>query len=188
MNPVTAYVSPASTDMPRLPRRKESCLPTVIHFNRPGRDDITSPSASELWVMTRVREALASQFVVSPVGEDPAWSHHEDEELGIPPLGTMAFISISSPPLWIQLETQYWHAPAADNLRMQVYVLETGTEGRRARAVGPDTAKLWSSLGLTVSGARWSTAWTIESEQDHSVVAAIVRMVQALAATPVATS
>lgn len=140
--------------------------------------------------MTRVRESLPATFEVSQIAEDPAWSHHEDEELGIPPLGTKAFFSISSPPLWLQLETEYWHAPAADSLRLQVYLLEPtpGSDGPRVGAVDPETAQRWSSLGLTKAGAGWGARWQVHSEQDHAVVAAIVRMVEAIIATPRATS
>lgn len=161
-------------------------MPAVIRFNQPKRDDITSPTAAERWVLTRVREALAATFEVSEVCDDPAWSHHEDEELGIPPLGTMAFVSISLPHGRVQLQTQYWHAPAADALLLHVYAQWPGTQDAGVRFAHPTTAQRLSSLGLERWSASWGTTWQIRTEQDHAVVAAIVCLVEALAATPFA--
>lgn len=161
-------------------------MPTVIRFNQPKRDDITSPTVAELWVLTRVREALAATFEVSEVCDDSAWSHHEDEELGIPPLGTMAFVSLSLPHWRVMLQTQYWHAPAADTLFLHVYEQRSGTLDAWVRFAHPTTAQRLSSLGLERWSASWGTTWQINREQDHAVVAAIVCLVEALAATPFA--
>ncbi len=159
-------------------------MPTIIHHNRPNSGDLTSPTAAELWVLTQVREALVPRFEVSEVWEDQAWSHHEDEELGFPPLGTMAGFSIVLPQLWLQLETGYWHAPADDTLSLHLYNLNLSAPGGKFRSPNAKTALLLSSLGLKESGGEWHALFMVRSAQDHAVVAAMVRLVEGLAAIP----
>lgn len=159
-------------------------MPTIINHNRPKNGDITSPTAAELWVLTQVRETLALRFEVREVWEDQAWAHHEDEELGFPPLGTMVGFSIALPQLWLQLETQYWHAPGDDTLSLHLYNLNLSAPGGSFRSPNAKTALLLSSLGLKESGGAWYALFKVRSAQDHAVVAEIVRLVEGLAAIP----
>ena len=162
-------------------------MPTVIRLNGPQSGDITSPTAAELWVLTQVREALALRFEVREVWEDQAWAHHEDEELGFPPLGTMVGFSIALPQLWLQLETRYWHAPGDDTIDFRLRLPEDAKLLKRAEGyllTDPKTAQQLSSFGLRVTSTRWYTSWKVCSAQDHAVVAEIVRLVEGLAAIP----
>ena len=159
-------------------------MPTVIRFNGPKNGDITSPTAAELWVLTQVREALAPKFDVRQVWEDKAWGHHEDEELGFPPLGTMVGFSIVLPQLWLQLQTRYWHAPGEDTLSLDLHNLNLSAPGGKFRSPNAKTALLLSSLGLKEFGGVWHALFKVRSAQDHAVVAEIVRLVEGLAAIP----
>lgn len=159
-------------------------MSTVIRFNGPKNGDITSPTAAELWVITQVREALAPRFEVTQVWEDKAWGHHEDEELGFPPLGTMVGFSIALPQLRLHFETYYWHAPADDTLSLHLHNLNLSASGGQFRSPNAKTAQLLSSLGLKESGGAWYAIFKVRSAQDHAVVAEIVRLVEGLAATP----
>lgn len=162
-------------------------MPTIINHNGPKNGDITSPTAAELWVLTQVREALAPRFDVRELREDKAWSHHEDEELGWPPLGTMVSFSIVLPRLWLRLETWYWHAPGDDTIDLRLRLPE---DARRRKNAGgdcladPQTAQLLSSFGLRVTSTCWFTTWKVRSAQDHAVVAEMVRLIEGLAAIP----
>lgn len=160
-------------------------MPTVIRYNAPKREDVTSPTAGQLWVLACVQQALGRvpRFEVGALEEDLAWSHHEDEALGLPPLGTRASVFVALPRLELHMHTGYWHAPGDAAIQLEAHDRRESEGVVRSQLLSdPRATQLLSSLGLAPWGSAWCAEWKVRHAQDAEVVAAIARMVEELAA------
>jgi hypothetical protein len=142
-----------------------------------------APTSRQLRLLDLTRQKLATRWVVSPLKRQDHYRHHEDEELGIPPLGSSAWFDVQVPPFTVIVTTPLpWEGGAADAVAASFAIYDAGRTGTAwALVEDGDTRRALTAAGFA---PQHRATWSLRDHSDDEIVSDIETRLVRLAAAP----
>ena len=132
-------------------------------------------------IMTRLHARIAERCEVTPLRIQDRFNHWEDEDLGIPPVETLAWFDVRFGPfVFATLETAYgWPEGMPERIAIRLWL--NGSKSRRWFAVIDSSVRhVLEASGFNDSG-QWQATWPATD----SSIDGIVTQLERLGATPI---